>query len=144
LHDASEGLGFKDIARPLKRLPTFEAYRNEEMIFQGRIYERFGLPSTEDPRVKEADTLMLGIEVRDLMQPLVRPDDWEWCVGPARNHPFTIGRVWSPAEAEERYLDRFHELTTNSDLGAAARLLVSARRKGRSLIERARGLFDAA
>ena len=129
LHDASEGLGFKDIARQLKRLPAFDAYRDNERTFQGCIYERFGLPFDEDLRVKAADTLMLGIEVRDLMQPLVRPDEWEWCIGPARNHPFKVGRVWGTAEAEERFLDRFRGLTTGGDLGAAARLLVAARKR---------------
>lgn len=109
LHDASEAY-LADIPRPLKHLPEMQAYRDAEARIQGMIYERFCGSSDEPPEVKAADVLMLGIEARDLMQPLTRPGEWEWCVGPVRDHPFRIDRCWGPDEAEDRFLERFHDL----------------------------------
>lgn len=109
LHDASEAY-LADVTRPVKYMPELAGYRAAEKTLQTMIYHRFGLSGFEPPEVKTIDNLMLGIEARDLMQPLCRPDEWEWCLGPARLHPFRISRCWSPDEAEERFLERFKQL----------------------------------
>ncbi|CAB4130553.1 hypothetical protein UFOVP130_14 [uncultured Caudovirales phage] len=111
LHDGSEAY-LRDIPRPVKHTPVMEGYREAEQWLQALIYQRFGVSVDEPPSVKVADNLMLGIEARDLMQPLTKPEEWEWCVGPAREHPFRVSRCWSAEEAEERFLARFAELTT--------------------------------
>jgi len=141
LHDASEAY-LSDVSRPVKRLPELAAYRDAEKSLQAVICLRFGLPEAEPPSVKRADTILLGIEARDLMSPLTHQEHWAWALDTIGDCPIRIDRTWGPEEAEERFLARFRELTTGSDLGAAARLLAGARRKGRTLIERARGLFD--
>lgn len=108
-HDGAEAY-FKDLPRPIKHMPELSAYAEAEHKCQQMIYEKF-CPFGDDKEVKRVDTFMLGIEVRDMMMPLTMPKNWEWCLGPVRDHPFKITRAWSPEEAEERFLARYAELT---------------------------------
>ena len=79
LHDASEAY-LVDIPRPLKILPQFAWYREAEARLQRTIYQAFGLdPDAEPSIVKQADTAMLGLEARDLMN--AQPGTvWQWCL----------------------------------------------------------------
>lgn len=111
LHDASEAY-LCDVARPVKRMPGMEGYRAAEAKLMDNITARFGLDPDEPAGVKLADTTMLGIEVRDLMHwPLANAAKWQWCLDAIRDCQITIRRPWGPEEAEERFLDRFRELT---------------------------------
>jgi len=112
LHDASEAyLG--DIPRPLKVLDLFKGYREVEGVLEERIFTRFNVDPHDwegKDAVKIADVLLLGVEVRDLMQPLVRAEDWMWCLAGTANSNLRITDVWSMEEAEWRFLTRFHDL----------------------------------
>ena len=110
LHDAAEAY-LHDIIRPVKHLPELAAYRAAENNLQALIYQKFCGTAVEPPEVNVADTRMLGIEARDLMVPLVRPEEWEWCIGPVRGDPLRIPLVWPVDEAEDRWLDMFVHLT---------------------------------
>lgn len=112
LHDASEAyLG--DVPRPLKSLDAFKGYREAEAHLEAVIYQKYGLQPYDwkgIDTVKTADILLLGIEARDLMQPLVDPPAWQWCLDAIGDNNFRIHTVWSPDEAEWRFLKRFEEL----------------------------------
>ena len=71
LHDAAEAY-IKDIPRPLKLL--LPDYREIERRVDTVIRHAFGLPDRMSDPVKEADTIMLATERRDLMV----EDDTEW------------------------------------------------------------------
>jgi hypothetical protein len=78
LHDASEAY-LCDIARPIKRREDMQPYRVIECCLQATIYERFGLPATEPPELRQADARMCGAEALALMEPLIEPECWRWC-----------------------------------------------------------------
>jgi hypothetical protein len=104
LHDASEAY-CQDIASPIKRAPTFDAYRAVEVVIQRAINSRFGLIDAEPFDVKRADQLLLSTEARDLMPS--RHPDWKDIVSPL---PFKIVAL-PPKAAKELFLARFAELT---------------------------------
>ena len=96
LHDASEAY-LVDVPAPLKQLPEFAAYRRAEMRLQSVIMERFGLPTEQPTSVTAADFQLLTIELQELFD-----------VGPGDSVPET--EVWTPAVAEQRFLERFRQL----------------------------------
>lgn len=110
LHDASEAY-LCDVSRPIKRLPEMAAYRAAEKNLQAAIMNRFGLAPDEPPSVKHADTIMLGVEARDLMSPLKHPERWAWCTDLASGTKIRVTRPWTPDQAREKFLARFAELT---------------------------------
>lgn len=110
LHDASEAY-ICDLSRPVKHQPEFLGYREIEAKLQSVIMERFGLSYIEPKSVKEADTIMLGVEALGLMSPLTMPDNWRWCTDKAKLSTMIIDRTWYPDEAKEIFLKRFEELT---------------------------------
>ena len=109
LHDAAEAF-LHDITRPLKcQLPD---YKRIEQMFEARFANAFDIPWTANRHqlVKRADLQALAIEKRDLCP---RPADdrpWLHLAGIPASEQFRISRVWSPAEAEERFLETFHKL----------------------------------
>ena len=112
LHDAAEAY-VGDMIRPIKRHQQLGAYREIEYEVMEAIIERFGLVNHgiwahEMPySVREADEVMLATEARDLMD--VRDwDSYSELVVKALPEP-VVG--WSPADAEQQFLRRFHELT---------------------------------
>jgi uncharacterized protein len=104
LHDAAEAY-LVDFPRPLKRSGKFQAYIDFENQMQEAICRRFGLPLTEPPSVKKADTALLATEARDLMSPL--HSDWRRPTDPL---PFLI-EPWDHNKAKDRFMKRFFELT---------------------------------
>ncbi|MGD0775965.1 MAG: phosphohydrolase [Candidatus Solibacter sp.] len=66
LHDASEAY-LVDLARPLKLLPEFAAYREAERRLQCAVAVRFGLLPDQPASVTEADDTMLWIEAHSLL-----------------------------------------------------------------------------
>ena len=98
-----------DVARPVKHSPEMAAYRVAEARLMAVIAARFGFDQDEPASVKAADRQILGIEARDLMAPLL--PGWERWLALIGDCPLRITRPWGPEEAEERFLDRFRELT---------------------------------
>ncbi len=73
LHDGSEAY-LQDICSPIKKSPEFKMYRELEANVEAVIAQKFGYAFPLDPRVKEADLILLATEMRDLMPyPLAKP-----------------------------------------------------------------------
>lgn len=107
LHDASEAY-LVDVPRPLKRSGLIQGYIEMEERMQEAICRRFALPFTEPPSVKEADTVLLATEARDLMSPL--HSDWQQPRDPL---PFKI-EPWDHNKAKDMFMKRFFELFAGS------------------------------
>jgi 5'-deoxynucleotidase YfbR-like HD superfamily hydrolase len=110
-HDDSEAF-ISDLSRPLKHYTSAgEAYRAVEEPLQSLIYNRFGLSSIEPSSVKIADNQMLYAEKRQLMG--LVPWDTDWTDGSGSENLGTADVLieqWSPAHAEDMFLQRFQEL----------------------------------
>ena len=105
LHDASEAY-LQDVARPLKSLPEFAAYREAERHLQEMIVRGFGLDAEPPASVHDADNAMLHLESRCLLTGgLGLP---ETIAGPAPT--FTVHAPWPPLRAEQEFLARFRQL----------------------------------
>jgi len=99
LHDASEAF-LIDVPRPVK--PYLTGYRDAEERVMASVLVRFGLGQDVPPIVKEADDRILADELVNLvrMQWHARHDD-----------PLGVTlQYWSPAEAEEEFLETFKAL----------------------------------
>lgn len=101
LHDASEAY-LCDIARPVKRQAEMSGYRMAEAAVQLVVCEHFGLDPVEPASVKRADTILLGTELRDLMQGA------DWKDFEVLQTPINPWPAWA---AKEAFLARFAELT---------------------------------
>ena len=109
MHDASEAY-IADINRPLKHFTKLgSVYLPIEETVQQAICVKFGLPLAQSPDVKVADNLMLYAEKRDIMGDL----KWTHAWGEAEAAEQKI-TSWSPRQAEERFLARFHQLYKKS------------------------------
>jgi 5'-deoxynucleotidase YfbR-like HD superfamily hydrolase len=106
LHDASEAY-LSDISRPVKHSRMMDGYRQAEANLQRVIMRRFGLPEAEPPEVKQADVAVMGAEARDLMGPLTRPEEWEWCTSQAWS---MVIEPIAPSTARESFLKEFKRL----------------------------------
>lgn len=108
LHDAHEFV-FKDMPAPVKRHPAMAGYRAGCEKLQRVINVWAGLyyDCHRGQAVKLADLTMLATERRDLMAEA--PEEWGPLPAPL---PTTLGTPWSPANAAERFLERYRELTT--------------------------------
>lgn len=106
LHDASEAY-LCDLPRPLKHdAQGFgDNYRAAEDRLMSVIAERFSLTYPFHEDVKHTDNRMLATEALQLMSPL--HPDW-----PDRSEPIPELKLycWSPMEAREQFLRRFHSL----------------------------------
>lgn len=111
LHDAPEAF-LHDITRPLKgMLPD---YKRIETAFEARFAKAFSVRWTEPRRrmVKMADLQALAIERRDLCPETADRRNWPVLASimPETIAGVVVGQVWSPAEAEERFLEAFHRI----------------------------------
>jgi 5'-deoxynucleotidase YfbR-like HD superfamily hydrolase len=107
LHDAAEGLGLRDMATPIKHSFWMWPYRNAENKLQKLIYKRFECGS----RIADGEW---GWSMDYGIPDCVRKADREAfeVEKAALFPPYTADiRCWSPAEAENRFLARFAELT---------------------------------
>jgi uncharacterized protein len=108
LHDASEAY-LQDMARPVKHQPEMAGYRAAEKSLQGRIVEKFGLPDHQPESVTYADQVMLAIEARDLMSPLL--PGWEkWLDKIPSDLDWSVRFPLDPPVAKNRFLKRFEAL----------------------------------
>jgi uncharacterized protein len=112
LHDAPEAY-MVDLPQPIKHDPTMRGYRVAEEHLMRCIGQRFALTRWTPEAVSRCDRLALCAERRDLLRPLA-DEDWLASVGGGYVDPISIPtiRPWSPAEAEERFLDAFAFLYT--------------------------------
>ena len=105
MHDALEAF-FHDITRPLKgQLPD---YRLLEHRYTTMMFDAFSVSTDRDIKkiVKIADIQALAIEQRDVCG---NNDPWPATVRVrAEGLPLRIDRIWSPDEAEARFLEAFH------------------------------------
>lgn len=71
LHDASEGLGLRDLPSPIKRLPEMSFYLELERSVMSAVAARFRRRPDfwERPKIKVADDLMLHLESAELLSP---------------------------------------------------------------------------
>lgn len=104
-HDDSEAYMI-DLPRPLKRSTEIgPGYRQAEQRLMEVICRRFNLHPQEPPVVKEADTILLITERRDLLsQP---PELWQEDFGALIQPLPDIIEPWSSERAKEEYLLRF-------------------------------------
>lgn len=104
-HDAAEAF-LGDVPKPLKRL--LPDYCVLEKKIQAVIAHRFSLPPATDPRIKEADEILLVTEQRDLM-----PEEEKNLV----NYQVNLDRAlpqritpWSATVARALFLERWRGL----------------------------------
>lgn len=100
LHDASEAF-LIDVPRPVK--PFLSGYRDAEAKVMAAVCQRFGLPLEMPAAVHEADERIIADELVNLV-----PMSWH------ARHTDGLGvtlQYWSPAEAEEEFLETFKALT---------------------------------
>lgn len=102
LHDATEAY-CADVPRPLKR--NLAGYVEIEDGVWKAVAARFGLPTDLPACVHEADNAVLLAEKDQIMLPSSRP--WEVPGVAARIRI----RQWTPEQARDAFLRRFHELT---------------------------------
>lgn len=111
LHDASEAY-LSDMARPIKKMPEFgEFYLAAEDKLMAAVIERFGLENILPmPRsVKEADDILLGNEILNLMPTHEVYSGWEG-TPQLRTGALTY---MAPADAEALFLATYTYLGGN-------------------------------
>jgi hypothetical protein len=108
LHDASEAY-LTDMARPIKRYTALGvAYKQAEHRLMVAVTDRFGLLPAEPSSVCLADKILMGVEARDLMAPLL--PGWEKWLDMAKACDLQLIEPWLPDEAEQRFLARYCEI----------------------------------
>lgn len=102
LHDAAEAY-MGDVPRPIKH--NMPAFREQEDKVLEVIWEKYGLFEEMDSQVHRIDNMMLHWEACNLLK------EHHWATNP---YPLTEIECWSPSEAENKFLDKFEELTNVS------------------------------
>ena len=110
LHDSAEAY-IGDMIRPLKHQPEMIEFRRAEAAIERCVRERFGLTPTEESAelVKSLDDRILVDEVSVLVR---RPDYYLEPPSPLAGVVGLGCTIWclQPAQAEEAFLIRFHNL----------------------------------
>ncbi|UIS25247.1 hypothetical protein [Erythrobacter phage vB_EliS-L02] len=111
IHDAAEGYGFADVCRPVKK--QLKGYSAKEKAMLDRICQVLNIPvdMAITECIRRIDNMLVFLERDALMGPPVIPYSNE------NDHPridirdvIPDFRVWSAAEAKERYIARYEEL----------------------------------
>lgn len=102
-HDAHEGMGFRDMPSPIKRLPEFEIYRKLSDQCQEVVWKFLQVEPTPESSaiVHEADMVLLATEKRDFCSPCEY--DWGELPDPLR---ITLS-PWSHRKAEKEMYRRY-------------------------------------
>jgi hypothetical protein len=107
LHDGHEAY-FGDITTPVKDLLASQFLQAKTSRMDGAIAERFGIDVglLHCQTVKDADRVLLATEKRDLMP--LHATIWH-----CPSEPWSGMKIvpWSTEESEQRFLERFRELT---------------------------------
>ncbi len=108
LHDAAEAY-LCDLPAPVKRAPQMWFYRTSEALLIRAIACRFGLPPEAPESVKQADSVALATEFRDV----TTADDPGWIISECGCEPLKDLHIvpCSAQVAENRFRHRFWELT---------------------------------
>jgi len=117
MHDSQEAY-VSDVASPIKKVvPEFAVF--EQKIWSV-IAERFGIKEELCHEVKTVDKLVCKWEYERFLNPMVEEDEYwppyQWTKNVDFSHdPEPIideymSHGWSPDEAEQRFMTRFHEL----------------------------------
>jgi 5'-nucleotidase len=115
LHDATEGLGMRDLPTPLKKLPGFEAYRRMEACLEAAIASKWKLDWPWSLEVILADRQALLLEATHYKYPLL-PVWKQYLEGIPRPSAETLDKTylmrepWDWSEAYERFMARYEEL----------------------------------
>lgn len=104
LHDAPEAY-IGDMIRPLKHSGLLNAFRDIDDNLWKTVANKWRLPATMSPAVKEHDARSLLTEQRDLLGRQAKP--WEDVAEP---YPETIVPL-TPRQSKLAFLARFKELT---------------------------------
>lgn len=106
MHDTSESFT-NDLPTPLKT--AIPAFKDLEVRIESAMAERFGFTYPLPDEVRLADLQMLAIEKHHLKRDY---SPWSVLEGVAWEHlaDWVELKPMAPAEAEELFLDRFHEL----------------------------------
>lgn len=117
MHDAAEAY-IGDIIRPIKYLDEFgRTYLELERKLEDVIAERFGLVYPWEPHVKEADEAIVTLEMH---HNIAAEDKGTLHDGSKMPTDFHL-QYMAPEEAEEMFLEVFHELWEHrQNLGRAA------------------------
>ena len=113
LHDAAEAY-YMDIPRPIK--PLLPEYLRLEKLCEQTIAKTFDLPYPIPPIVKYVDSVLLKLEHQIFIKNhhIWAVDEIEinldWLVDSGLEHS-PIEHAWTPGEAEQRFLHRYHILT---------------------------------
>lgn len=102
LHDAAEAY-CNDLSRPMKHHPRLTGYTEVEEIIDRAVRQKFGLPASMSPEVKDVDNKLVCTEGVQLMK------EHAWAEGHPR-YDFLLSCLNS-SEAEMQFIDRFNELT---------------------------------
>lgn len=107
LHYSAEAF-LGDVSSPLKQL--LPEYKEIERRVEAVIFKKFGLPEHLPQSVKEADTIMLVTERRDLM-PNQEHSAWQWTqhVRPLSKKIVPL----TPADARWDFMYRYKFITEN-------------------------------
>jgi len=112
-HDSAEGLGFRDLTTTLKHSAPFAPYRKLEQRTLAVVYKALHIPALWNcDAVKATDRAMYVTESALLWK---RPVEKGEMLLPLTEDQ---RRLWTPDEAEIKFLARYAELTGNTaDLG---------------------------
>jgi len=104
LHDATEAY-LNDMASPVKAgLPDYKA---AEDAMEQALAGRFGIAWPKSDAVRRADGIAVATEARDLMNNISTL--WRLPEKPLRG---VLIEPWTPAQAEQEFLARFREITS--------------------------------
>lgn len=113
MHDCAEAY-VNDIARPLKRTPEFQFYREAEEKIMVLASLEFGFIHPKSEAIDNADNVLLATEVRDLMAD--PPEEWASRYGPKGRYPRLTERItpWHPAAAKSAFLSLYKGFNMSS------------------------------
>jgi hypothetical protein len=115
-HDASEGLGLRDLPSPVKQLPEMAGYRALEKGVMDAVMSHLGLPLRLHQLVKAADYRMCQTEAKWFLGDL--HPDWETSTEfPAYDMP--APRVWNAQEAQDKFMEAYRSMLKAADDYAA-------------------------
>lgn len=112
-HDASEGLGLRDLPAPVKRLPEMAFYRELEDALMYEVARQFGLRPRfwEQPGIKAIDERMLHAEQAELLARPPAGREWGYWRNRMASGARSAPREVTPAQAKRMWLLRVAELS---------------------------------
>lgn len=120
LHDSAEGLGFKDMPRPLKTNWGMWWYRRQEDKLLNKVFKRFDLEPGIPENIHKIDVQVFHAE-RYRLFGYDRPEDVTVGIN-CPGDPCTVcgpWEAWTPSRAEFEFKLRFAELTKDKQIDPA-------------------------